>query len=71
MSETIKYHCEKAKKGAVDSKGNALSDFERGKHSAKAERLINKRNTFLQEQGIEALKSKSNSAPKPAPKKRG
>ena len=40
VKEKIKYHNSKAKKGALNSKGEPVSDFQRGVHKQKADGLI-------------------------------
>lgn len=47
-NERIRYHLDKAKKGAVGKNGKPLSDFVRGKHAAKAERLISQKDRWIE-----------------------
>lgn len=46
-NERIVYHLKRTKKGAKSKDGKRLSDFIRGKHSAKAEALIAKKDRWI------------------------
>lgn len=46
-NERIAYHLKRTKKGAKSKSGKRLSDFIRGKHSAKAEALIAKKDRWI------------------------
>lgn len=48
-SERITYHLQRSKKGAKSKDGKPLSDFIRGKHSAKAEALIAKKDKWIKD----------------------
>lgn len=47
-NEKIQYHLDRAKVGAVDKNGKPLSDFMRGKHAAKAEKLIAQKDRWIE-----------------------